>query len=1126
MEKHRDITLERLQKFTQELLFSDVNLRSVLWKKKWAEGIELSVYAVPDLKRITFAEATNPSNEYRPARVGESFGPSWATFWFRVSLTMPKELAGEEVVYFTWDANCEAMIWTKDGQVVTGLTGGRDGNRRADWNIKGLVAPGNKLEFYVELACNGLFGVGGPGTDIAPSQPDRYFTLDTCELRVPDLLAWDLWYDFEIVTGMARNLPADSDRGNKALWVANRMVNLFMKDDRRTWEAARQAAKEILQARNAEGTHSLSAIGHCHIDTAWLWPYGETKRKAARSWAAQIRLMEEYPEHKFACSQMQQLEWMKQLYPGLFDEIKKYAKLGRFIPIGGTWVEMDCNIPSGEAFVRQFLYGQRFMRENFEMTSKVFWLPDTFGYSSQLPQIVRHTDGEYFFTQKLSWNNINKFPHTTFYWKALDGTPVLTHFSPTDTYNAQCTVDEMLFSVSNNKDLPYTSEGLVLFGNGDGGGGPTKPMLERLRRLRDVAGLPKVEIGDVNEFYQRLEKTSRDLAVWKGELYFELHRGTYTTQAHTKRSNRKSELLLRNVEFLSAISMWAGGNNHMVPTAPVRARGERAGFRYPKDELDRLWKLVLLNQFHDVLPGSSITEVYKDAAEYYADVKKSGEALFAEAVVKLLDAEDLKACSPEPIKSGSSEKRLAAVFNTTRWSRTDVIEVPLDQVDASARDKFAQKSADGRFGLVLASDVPAMGFRTVDVAAGQGGLEDLQSAGLKPVKVEVVNNGATFWLENAFVRVCIEGDGRISSFFEHDTQREFIVQGELGNRFKYFEDIPLFWDAWDVEIYHLEKSWDAGAGVARIIEGGPLRSVMLVEHKLSPTSTLTQKIILHASSPVLEFHTNVEWHESRKFLKVEFPFDVMSDVATYETAFGVVTRPTHQNTSWDMAKFEVCGHKFADLSEFGSGIALLNDCKYGYSTRGNVMRLSLLRSPKAPDDHADMGSHEFKYALYPHKHAFLGSEVVREGYLFNVEPFVRMVTLANPPPADAPSQPLSVSYIRLLPGGRGEPTSRNVVIDTIKRAEDEPDSVIVRLYEAYGGRATASVETILPVAEAHECNGLEENGRPLEVLKAGGKCVIEVPVMPFKIITLKLKLAREAPSRSGSPKSDGSWEKL
>lgn len=351
----------------------------------------------------------------------------------------------------------------------------------------------------------------------------------------------------------------------------------------------------------------------------------------------------------------------------------------------------------------------------------------------------------------------------------------------------------MLFSVSNNKDLPYTSEGLVLFGKGDGGGGPNRAMLERLARMKDVQGLPKVEIGDVNEFYERLEKGSRDLANWKGELYFELHRGTYTTQADTKKSNRKSEFLLRDVEFLAAVGMWAGSKG---------PKGERAGFRYPKEEIERLWKLVLLNQFHDVLPGSSINEVYKDAAEYYADVKKSGEQLFQDAVVKLLDAEEMRDCT---VAKPGGERRVAAVFNTTRWDRTDVIEVPLDQVDAAGLDSFAQKSADGRFGLVVAAEVPAMGFKTLEIAGGQGGLAELSRLGLKPVKgwfegwlvfgerntnsrlllftAEVVN-GSTFWLENNFVRVCVEPDGRISSFYEHATQRNYIVPGELGNRFK------------------------------------------------------------------------------------------------------------------------------------------------------------------------------------------------------------------------------------------------------------------------------------------------------------------------------------------------------
>lgn len=342
----------------------------------------------------------------------------------------------------------------------------------------------------------------------------------------------------------------------------------------------------------------------------------------------------------------------------------------------------------------------------------------------------------------------------------------------------------------------------------------------------------------------------------------------------------------------------------------------------------------------------------------------------------------------------------------------------------------------------------------------------------------------------------------------------------LTGLFADFEDIPLFWDAWDVEIYHLEKSWDAGTGVAKIVESGPLRTVVQVEHPLSPTSSLTQRIILNATSPVLVFDTHVEWHEAHKFLKVEFPFDVLSDVATYETAYGVVTRPTHQNTSHDMAKFEVCGHKFADLSEYGSGIALLSDCKYGYSTRGNIMRLSLLRSSKAPDDKADMGSHHFKYAIYPHAHSFAGSDVVKQGWLFNVDPFVRMVAA---PGAATPTA--SVSYIHLTSANGEAP--KNIVLDTIKRAEDEPDSLVVRLYEAYGGRSTVQIATILPVTEVHLCNGLEEEERTVEVKREKGTSIIELHVLPFKIVTLKLKLSRDGVrSRSSSQASEASWERL
>ncbi|KAJ1968364.1 Glycoside hydrolase, 38 vacuolar alpha mannosidase, partial [Dimargaris verticillata] len=365
------------------------------------------------------------------------------------------------------------------------------------------------------LACNELFGAGEGGL-IQPPNPSRRFRLSRAHLAINNVTARELWRDFEIIRGMVDDLPVNSQRGAQALTVANQICNTFDRDDVKSLDACRALSKAFLNQGSASTSHVITAVGNCHIDTAWLWPFDETKRKVARSWSTQVRLLEQYPEFTFAASQAQQFKWLKELYPEVFQQVQAKAQEGRFIPIGGTWVEMDCNMPSGEALVRQFMFGQRFFEKHFGKRCKVFWLPDTFGYSAQLPQIVRQADMRYFFTQKLSWNNINKFPNTTFYWEGLDGSRVLTHMAPSETYAAQGNVSEVIKSVENHKDLPYTNESMLLYGNGDGGGGPLPAMVDRLLRLQNIDGLPRVKFGDPNEFYERVEANSPDLVTWKG----------------------------------------------------------------------------------------------------------------------------------------------------------------------------------------------------------------------------------------------------------------------------------------------------------------------------------------------------------------------------------------------------------------------------------------------------------------------------------------------------------------------------------------------------------------------------------------------------------------------------------
>ncbi|CAJ0633965.1 420_t:CDS:10 [Entrophospora sp. SA101] len=891
----RGITVDRLDKFTSPDYFSDVNLYSQLYKNRvnptTCEGcIELAVFSVPDLKRVTFEEAKNA--HYKPSKLGESFGPSWSTHWFRVNVQIPNNWVNEEV-QLLWNANNEGMVWTIDGLPLQGLTGGGGDDRRVEYVLTKNSKGGDKFEFYIEMACNGMFGNADNG-GINPPNPNRYFKLETLELVVRNEEAWNLFYDFQIIRGVVKDLPANSVRSAQALTTANSIINKFQLGNDESIKECRKIAKKFFENKNGSSQHNLIAVGHCHIDTAWLWPFDETKRKVARSWSTQIGLMDQYPDYKFVCSQAQQYEWLKDYYPNLFERVKEKATNGQFLPIGGTWVEMDCNIPSGESFCRQFLYGQRFFEKTFGKKCKVFWLPDTFGYSAQLPQIIQSSGMKYFFTQKLSWNNINKFPNTTFHWIGLDGSKVLTHMCPSETYVAQCTVGELVKSVNNHNDKEYSNESLLVFGNGDGGGGPLSSMIERLNRLKDIDGLPKVEMGSADEFYERLEKNSKELMSWKGELYFELHRGTYTSHGYAKKYNRKCELLLRDVELLSTISYYTE----------------------PKDNK---------NQFHDVLPGSSIEMVYDDAYKFYEEVEKVGNELLKEVVDDVLKVSSV---------TDSTEKGLL-VFNTLSWPRAEIVKIPA----CNGLGALQQHSKDKESGYVLVFEV----------------------------------NDEFYCLENEFLSVKIDKHGRITSLVD----REF----EYGI-------LPIFWDA-----------WDAGLGVVQIHEEGPFYASLLLKTNLTRTSSLEQVISLSAVSRRLDFETKVDWNENRQFLKVEFPFDINSDYATYETQFGFIQRPTHYNTSWDYAKFEVCGHKFADLSEYGYGVALMNDCKYGYSTHDNVMRLSLLRSPKET-----IRKHESKS-------------------YFSIE--------------NAP----------------------NVILDTVKRAEDS-NEIVLRLYEAYGGHAKAKLKSL------------------------------------------------------------------
>jgi alpha-mannosidase len=875
--------------------------------------------------RISWAEAQ--ALEYRPVALGERFGPLWATYWLRLHGEAP---AGTHLL---WDSRSEATLW-QDGRVLQGL------------NPLHPAAPVEGSAWQVELACNGLFG-----------RTDEPAELRRCELARFDAEAWRVYHDFETL----RALEAGTD---DVAWAGLLRAELERFAD--TGDASILTA--LYEHRNASHAHELRAIGHAHLDTAWLWPLAESRRKAVRSFSTATRLMETYPEYRFACSQAVQYAWIEESDPDLWGRIRERVGLGQWVPVGGSWVEPDCNVPSGESLVRQFLHGQRFFESRFGRRCREFWSPDAFGYCGQLPQIMRAAGIEFFLTQKLSWNRFNKPDHHTFTWQGDDGSEVLGHFPPADTYNSGATVPELLDSVAKYLDHDTVATSLLVFGWGDGGGGPTPQMLETLRRAEDLQGLPRTRQTTSEAFFETLRAEHTVV----GELYFEYHRGVYTTQAAVKAANRRCERLLHDVELLTL-------------DAP------------PREELDRLWKLLLLQQFHDILPGSSIGLVYEDAARDFAAIEAGATAL---------------------LPAGE------AWLNTTPFARREVV------------DGWLVAAPPHGSGETVAPDDSV----TVD--------------GLV--------------LENRHLRAELAPDGTLRSLLDKDTGRESLAAP--GNRFELYDDFPNDFDAWDVDPAHLRTRRDYPAATAwTVATASPLRGELVFERP-----GIRQTVRLDAESRRLEFHTEVDWHESHTMLKVCFPLAVRWPTATYEMPFGYAERPTHYSSSFDAARYEVPAHRWADLSEHGFGVALLSDSKYGWSCFGNELRLSLLRSPKSPDPEADMGRHAFAYALFPHAGGWRDGGVVREGILFNA-PFRR-----------GPESPSLASV-----------DDTNVVLDTIKAAEDS-DAVVLRLYEAHGGRGTARVKWARPFAHAVRANALEDPGEPLAV--EDGEIVI--PYRPHELVTV------------------------
>ncbi|KAI1978411.1 Glycoside hydrolase, 38 vacuolar alpha mannosidase [Ophidiomyces ophidiicola] len=1064
-QKISGIYRDRLRQFTATGQYQGQNLVAKYFEATNDDEnhVKLSVYSVPNLERPGFEDVV--SKEFRPTRRGESFGPSWSTHWFKIGLTVPEDMRKKERLEFHWDANNEGLVWSDDGRPLQGLTGGGE---RVEWILPDSFRDGKEHLFYIEMACNGMFG-NADADIIQPPNPNRYFQLNTARITAVNLEARALYYDFWMIGDAAREFPGDAWQSHEALRIGNAMMDAFIDGNgsQESIKEARKLAEQYLgslvntaDVYKTEGKPLVFGIGHCHIDSCWLWPFAETKRKVARSWSTQCDLMERYPEFRFCCSQAQQFKWLEDGYPYAFDRVKYWVKKGRFQPIGGSWVEHDTNMPSGESLVRQFLYGQRYFESRFGERCSVFWLPDTFGYSSQLPQLCRLANMSRFFTQKLSWNNINNFPHTTFNWVSPDGSQVLCHMTPAETYTASAHFGDVRRSITQHKSMDQDNTSLLVFGKGDGGGGPTFEHIEKLRRLRGMSDkvglLPRVAMGSsVNDFFGQLEEKAAngtDFVTWYGELYFELHRGTYTTQANNKLNNRKSEFVLRDLELFATL-----------------ATLKDSKYKYPKKQLDEMWEAVLLCQFHDCLPGSSIEICYDDSDKIYAEVFETAKKLKGEASKVL-------GFAPE----GASKKKPVAV-NTLPWDRTEIVRLDEPSL-ASGTPQYAL--ASGGMGVVTA--------------------EPLSSSTATSLSVKEVKNGV-FQLENAALSLQV-ADGVITTLFDRKANREIIPKGKKANQLVIFDDKPLYWQAWDVEVFHLDSRKELTSGSTKIAEQGPHRVSVVTETKISDASWVKTTISLteaQGDTPAfVEMNSEVEWRETMKFLKVEFPVDIVNTEASYETQYAITKRPTHYNTSWDMAKFEVCCHKWADLSESDYGVSILNDSKYGFATCGNLMRLSLLRAPKAPDGNADMGRHHIRYAIMPHSGP-LDYRTVRAGYNFN-NPLVVY-------PCSGTEANNLFKAIQLS----GSPS---LILDAIKRGEDDEDvsrgelerrpgrSIIIRIYDSTGGKSRGTISVTLPIKKAYKCNILEDDLDELCIQKGKCEANIHIELRPFEVATYRLQL--------------------
>jgi len=972
--------------------------------------------------------------DFKPIREGDVWGQAWESAWFHLQARVPETWAGKTVVAHL-DFTGEGLVVLPDGTLLQGITNGSIFDQEFSRDVVRLFNPargGEEVELWVETASNSLFGVYLE-PDPTPDNPNRFGHYESkvkrMRLRVFDKELWHLWLDVKIVIGLMKTLPEKGVRRARLIRCANEAIDAFG-DDPRNAAKSREILRRELGKPAAPSDLSAMAIGHAHIDTGWLWPVRETIRKCARTFSSQIRLIETYPDYVFGASQPQQYAFVKEHYPALYEKIKAMVKAGRWELLGGMWVEADCNVIGGESMVRQILHGKNFFRDEFGVDVKNLWLPDVFGYSAALPQILKKSGINYFLTQKISWNQINRFPYHTFKWRGIDGTEVLAHFPPEDNYNSQLTPEYVAYGRDNFNEKDFIDAFLSLFGVGDGGGGPKEENIEYGRRMENLEGAPRIRFGRADHFFEELRRYEPDLPAWVGELYLELHRGTLTIQALVKKMNRKLELLLRETEFL-----WS-----CLPLA-----------EYPQEELDKLWKKLLLNQFHDIIPGSSIHEVYRVARAEYREMEEVLKNLKARAAARLF----------------KPDSEALTLFNSLSVPFEGTIELPSDW-QAGAR------TVDGQSVVVQKEDDRCVAL----VAVLPQSFLTLEKAG-QPAAVQQAEEPLV--LENERVRYELSPEGKLLRGWDKEANREVLAEGAVGNDLALYDDHPNNWDAWDVDVFY-ENTRVGEVKEMRFerFAHGPVRQGIRFDLKIGQ-STLKQWVTLVSGSKRLDFRTEVDWQERHRMLRVSFSVNVRAEQASFDIQYGYVRRNTHCNTSWDRARFEVVGHRYADLSDNDFGVALLNDCKYGYKVKDHVLDLNLLRSTTHPDPDADRGVHTFTYSLLPHVGTLPESEVIAQAAQLNqgVGQF-------------AGFRAQNVELPVLLAG-------QGLSLEVLKKAEKE-NALVIRVVELLGRHSKGELVFKNATGQLVETNLLEWTEEKTVLLKKR----VPIELKPFEIRTYKV----------------------